>query len=180
MNTRAVVAPLFCINLGSIKCWLCNIEVWACPCLGVALPGCVWPVTLPPCWGAWKWEKLLESRSCILPSSTGHPAPVVFCFQLVSFLSPKLNIWPLPLHFPQLELTPDPYFVMLRAIPNLKEQGVQHAKKITSGKLSKATGLFSQSCTARGEEAAFFQVLLLAEFQALLAPELACLLVSNC
>lgn len=125
-------------------------------------------------------KTLLESRSCILPSSTGHPAPVVFCFQLVSFLSPKLNIWPLPLPFPQLELTPDPYFVMLRAIPNLKEQGVQHAKKITSGKLSKATGLFSQSCTARGEEAAFFQVLLLAEFQALLAPELACLLVSNC
>lgn len=57
MNTRAVVAPLFCINLGSIKCWLCNTEVWACPYLGVALLGCVWPVTLPPWWGAWKWEK---------------------------------------------------------------------------------------------------------------------------
>lgn len=61
---------------------------------------------------------------------------------------------------------------MLRAVPNLKEQDVQHAKKIVSGKLPKATGLFSQHCVARGEEAAFFQVSLLAEFQALLLQSL--------
>lgn len=143
-------------------------------------------------------KMVVESRSCVVPASTEHPAPVVLCFQLVSLLSPKPNIWPLSLPVPQLEMTLDPHFVMLRAIPNLKEQNVhmpncsgcysysclcfcitKHGtpssqntrvqKNRASGKLSRATGLFSQHCTARGEVAAFSQVSsLLAEFQALL------------
>lgn len=41
-------------------------------------------------------KMLLESRSCILPSSTEHPAPVVFCFQLVSLLAPTSGLFLFP------------------------------------------------------------------------------------